>query len=99
MSAYRRITRKATIASCTVISLITLIFQLKTLTLLNGNAPDIDAECRQYEEKSVLTVKSTCLWAVGNDGHIAFNEPASSLASRTRIKTLTSTRHAANSRF
>ena len=35
---------------------------------------------------------------VGNDGHIAFNEPASSLASRTRIKTLTHSTHA-NSRF
>lgn len=36
----------------------------ENINLLNGNAPDIDAECRQYEEKSVLTVKSTCLWAV-----------------------------------
>lgn len=36
---------------------------------------------------------------VGNDGHIAFNEPASSLASRTRIKTLTEETRIANSRF
>lgn len=36
---------------------------------------------------------------VGNDGHIAFNEPASSLASRTRIKTLTHDTRVANSRF
>ena len=35
----------------------------------------------------------------GNDGHIAFNEPASSLASRTRIKTLTHDTRVANSRF
>ncbi len=35
----------------------------ENINLLNGNAPDIDAECRQYEEKSVPTVKSTCLWA------------------------------------
>lgn len=41
---------------------ITLIFQQKT-SIFNGNAPDIDAECRQYEEKFVLTVKSICLWA------------------------------------
>jgi glucosamine-6-phosphate deaminase len=36
---------------------------------------------------------------VGNDGHIAFNEPASSLSSRTRIKTLTEDTRIANSRF
>ncbi|UNB80887.1 hypothetical protein MJK72_09040 [Klebsiella pneumoniae] len=36
---------------------------------------------------------------MGNDGHIAFNEPASSLASRTRIKTLTHETRVANSRF
>ncbi|GAB7194399.1 hypothetical protein OS31_06120 [Dickeya oryzae] len=36
---------------------------------------------------------------VGNDGHIAFNEPASSLVSRTRIKTLTEETRIANSRF
>jgi glucosamine-6-phosphate deaminase len=36
---------------------------------------------------------------VGNDGHIAFNEPASSLSSRTRIKTLTEHTRIANSRF
>lgn len=35
----------------------------ENINLLNGNAPDIDAECRRYEEKFVLTVKSTCLWA------------------------------------
>lgn len=35
----------------------------ENINLLNGNAPDIDAECRQYEEKFVLTVKSICLWA------------------------------------
>lgn len=36
----------------------------ENINLLNGNAPDIDAECRQYEEKSVLTEKFICLWAV-----------------------------------
>ena len=36
---------------------------------------------------------------VGVDGHIAFNEPASSLSSRTRIKTLTQDTLIANSRF
>ena len=36
---------------------------------------------------------------VGNDGHIAFNEPGSSLTSRTRVKTLTPETRIANSRF
>jgi glucosamine-6-phosphate deaminase len=36
---------------------------------------------------------------MGNDGHLAFNEPCSSLASRTRIKTLTSDTIIANARF
>ena len=36
---------------------------------------------------------------VGTDGHIAFNEPTSSLASRTRVKTLTPDTRIANSRF
>ncbi|SUG78967.1 glucosamine-6-phosphate isomerase [Salmonella enterica subsp. enterica] len=52
------------------------------------------------KKKFVLTVKSICfMGGVGNDGHIAFNEPASSLASRTRIKTLTHDTRVANSRF
>ncbi|MGY0155110.1 glucosamine-6-phosphate deaminase [Edwardsiella tarda] len=74
--------------------------QKENINLLNGNAPDVDAECRRYEEK----IKSygrihLFMGGVGNDGHIAFNEPASSLASRTRIKTLTEDTRIANSRF
>ena len=57
--------------------------------ILNGNAPDLDAECARYEEK----IKSY------GDGHIAFNEPGSSLTSRTRQKTLTTDTIIANSRF
>lgn len=72
----------------------------ENINLLNGNAPDVDTECRHYEEK----IKSygrinLFMGGVGNDGHIAFNEPASSLASRTRIKTLTEETRIANSRF
>lgn len=70
------------------------------INLLNGNAPDIDAECRQYEEKIKSYGKiHLFMGGVGNDGHIAFNEPASSLSSRTRIKTLTEETRIANSRF
>ncbi|KAK6350885.1 Glucosamine-6-phosphate isomerase (Glucosamine-6-phosphate deaminase) (GNPDA) (GlcN6P deaminase) [Orbilia javanica] len=39
------------------------------------------------------------LCGVGSDGHIAFNEPGSSLASKTRVKTLTSDTIMANARF
>ncbi|HGJ5881780.1 glucosamine-6-phosphate deaminase [Arsenophonus sp.] len=70
------------------------------INLLDGNAKDIDAECKRYEDK----VKSygkihLFMGGVGSDGHIAFNEPASSLSSRTRIKTLTPETRQANSRF
>ena len=58
--------------------------------ILNGNAADLDAECARYEEK----IKSyggidLFMGGIGPDGHIAFNEPGSSLSSRTRQKTLT----------
>ena len=57
-------------------------------------------QCRQYEEKiRALGKIHLFMGGVGNDGHIAFNEPASSLASRTRIKTLTHDTRVANSRF
>ena len=68
--------------------------------ILNGNARDLEQECREYEEK-IEAVGGIHLFigGVGEDGHIAFNEPASSLASRTRIKTLTHDTIIANSRF
>jgi glucosamine-6-phosphate deaminase len=72
----------------------------ENINLLNGNAPDVDEECRQYEEKIKSYGKvHLFMGGVGVDGHIAFNEPASSLASRTRIKTLTEETRIANSRF
>ncbi|BFI67335.1 glucosamine-6-phosphate deaminase [Yersinia pseudotuberculosis] len=72
----------------------------ENINLLNGNAADIDAECRRYEEKIKSYGKiHLFMGGVGVDGHIAFNEPASSLASRTRIKTLTQETRIANSRF
>jgi glucosamine-6-phosphate deaminase len=68
--------------------------------LLNGNAPDLDAECQAYEDKiKSLGGIHLFLGGIGADGHIAFNEPGSSLHSRTRIKTLTQDTIIANSRF
>jgi glucosamine-6-phosphate deaminase len=68
--------------------------------ILNGNAPDLEKECAGYEEemKRVGGI-DIFLGGIGPDGHIAFNEPGSSLSSRTRIKTLTTDTIIANSRF
>lgn len=68
--------------------------------ILNGNASDLAAECAQYEE-AILKAGGIDLFlgGIGPDGHIAFNEPGSSLSSRTRIKTLTTDTIIANSRF
>ena len=59
----------------------------ENVNLLNGNAEDPEAECVRYEEK----IKSyggidLFMGGIGPDGHIAFNEPGSSLTSRTRMK-------------
>lgn len=74
--------------------------QKENINLLNGNAADVGDECQRYEDKIKSYGKvNLFMGGVGNDGHIAFNEPASSLSSRTRIKTLTQATRIANSRF
>ncbi|KAA3613334.1 MAG: glucosamine-6-phosphate deaminase [Calditrichaeota bacterium] len=72
----------------------------ENINILDGNVMDLEAECARYEEK----IKSTggiqlFLGGIGPDGHIAFNEPGSSLTSRTRVKTLTFDTISANARF
>jgi glucosamine-6-phosphate deaminase len=68
--------------------------------ILNGNAPDLKAECIRYEHKIIDSGGiDLFLGGVGVDGHIAFNEPGSSLTSRTRLKTLTRETRVVNSRF
>ncbi|NDP20736.1 MAG: glucosamine-6-phosphate deaminase [Paludibacter sp.] len=68
--------------------------------LLNGNAPNLEEECAEYEDKiKIFGGIDLFLGGIGADGHIAFNEPASSLSSRTRQKTLTTDTIIANSRF
>ena len=68
--------------------------------ILNGNAEDLVAECEAYEAAIVAAGGiDLFMGGVGEDGHIAFNEPFSSLESRTRIKTLTPDTIAVNSRF
>jgi len=66
----------------------------------DGLATDLPEACRRYEE--AITAAGGVdlqLLGIGTDGHVAFNEPTSSLASRTRIKTLTEQTRRDNSRF
>jgi glucosamine-6-phosphate deaminase len=66
----------------------------------DGAAADIPAACEAYEDaiRAAGGVDLQIL-GIGTDGHIAFNEPGSSLASRTRIKTLTRQTRIDNARF
>ena len=66
----------------------------------DGMTNDPEAECLAYENaiKAAGGIE-LFMGGIGSDGHIAFNEPGSSLASRTRVKTLTLETRIANSRF
>lgn len=72
----------------------------ENVNIPNGVAKDLVAECQAYDDK-IKAVGGINLFigGVGSDGHIAFNEPGSSLASRTRVKTLTTDTIVVNSRF
>jgi glucosamine-6-phosphate deaminase len=72
----------------------------KNVNILNGNARDLERECENYEKKIAKSGGiNLFVGGIGPDGHIAFNEPASSLGSLTRVKTLTMDTVIANSRF
>jgi len=72
----------------------------ENVNILNGNAPDLEAECAGYEDKiKAAGGVNLFVGGIGPDGHIAFNEPGSSLSSRTRVKTLMVDTRIANSRF
>lgn len=107
----------------------------ENVNILDGNAPDLAAECQRYEDKIAsyggielsVSTRVVCPYSMSNIsceqipwGHwagrsckllfavdccsnkmsqIAFNEPGSSLASRTRLKTLAYDTIVANSRF
>ena len=74
--------------------------QKENVHILNGNAEDLEAECANYE-KMIKEAGGVDLFmgGIGPDGHIAFNEPFTSLTSRTGVKTLTTDTIIANSRF
>ena len=72
----------------------------ENIHILNGNAEDLEAECAHYEQMiEEAGGIDLFIGGIGPDGHIAFNEPGSSLSSRTRQKTLTTDTIIANSRF
>ncbi|MEN8156054.1 MAG: glucosamine-6-phosphate deaminase [Bacteroidota bacterium] len=72
----------------------------ENINILDGNSPDLVKVCRDYEEKiRHYGGIELFLGGIGPDGHIAFNEPGSSLVSRTRVKTLCYDTILANSRF
>jgi glucosamine-6-phosphate deaminase len=73
---------------------------MSNVHILNGMAGDLGAECGAYEA-AIRAAGGIDLFlgGMGPDGHIAFNEPGSSLVSRTRLKTLTRDTKIANARF
>ena len=72
----------------------------ENINILDGNAPDLKAECDHYEERIVAAGGiDLFLGGVGEDGHLAFNEPYSSFQSRTRVMDLTYDTLLVNSRF
>jgi glucosamine-6-phosphate deaminase len=72
----------------------------KNVHIPDGNTKDIPKFCAKYEEQIAAEGGIDLqLLGIGTDGHIGFNEPTSSLASRTRIKTLTRQTITDNSRF
>ncbi|HKB86507.1 MAG TPA: glucosamine-6-phosphate deaminase [Ignavibacteriaceae bacterium] len=70
------------------------------VNILNGNAKNLERECEDYEARIAKAGGiNLFIGGIGPDGHIAFNEPGSSLGSLTRVKTLTFDTITANSRF
>jgi glucosamine-6-phosphate deaminase len=66
----------------------------------DGMASDVEQECIEYEKKIIEAGGIDLqILGIGSNGHIAFNEPLSSLGSRTRIKTLTEKTRKDNARF
>jgi glucosamine-6-phosphate deaminase len=77
-----------------------LAAQPENINILDGNASDLEAECQAYEDKiTAYGGIQLFLGGIGPDGHIAFNEPGSSMTSRTRVMYLNDETVEANSRF
>ena len=72
----------------------------ENINILNGMAEDPEAECARYEAK-IASYGGIDLFmgGIGVDGHLAFNEPFTSLTSRTGVRALTTDTRIVNSRF
>ncbi len=64
-----------------------------------GDDSDLDLECARYDQLVTRAQVGLQVLGVGRNGHLAFNEPGSSLESRTRVVRLTDTTKADNARF
>ena len=72
----------------------------ENINIMNGLAEDPEAECARYEAKiESYGGIDLFLGGIGVDGHLAFNEPGTSLTSRTGLRKLTSDTRIVNSRF
>lgn len=91
---------KATTRSCGTISSSTSTSGRRTSTFSTATPTTLAKECADYEARIVEAGGiDLFMGGVGEDGHIAFNEPFSSLNSRTRLKTLTQDTIQVNARF
>ena len=72
----------------------------ENINILDGNAPDLEKECAEYEKKIVAAGGiDLFMGGVGEDGHLAFNEPYTSLQSRTHRQMLNYDTISVNARF
>ena len=72
----------------------------ENVNILNGMAKDLQKECDDYEKKiASYGGIDLFLGGIGVDGHLAFNEPFTSLCSRTGVRSLTTDTKIVNSRF
>ncbi len=72
----------------------------ENINILDGNAPDLEAECQRYEEKIAAAGGiDLMIGGVGRDGHVAFNEPNKTLHALTHVERLTDDTIRANARF
>jgi len=96
----QKTTQKVIMRLCGTIFFKHIDIQPKNVHILNGNAKDLSVECDEYEKAiSKFGGIELFIGGIGTDGHMAFNEPGSSLSSRTRPKTLAYDTIQANARF
>lgn len=70
----------------------------RNIRLLRGNAPDLDLECRAYDEAIAAAGGiDLAILGLGANGHVAFNEPGSAWDTGTHVVTLSTQTRAVNS--